>query len=69
VFGVLEIYIYIEISLTLGSALGLLTYSIERIGLSEKDRLLDRLLVIDPLGLIKETIFELPIDNSFYISC
>ena len=67
-FGPLKIHIYTEITLNLVLALGSLTYSIKRISLDERDRLPDRSLVINLLGLIKETLFKLPIDNSFYIS-
>ena len=68
VFGPLEIHIHMETSSTPGSAPGSITYSIERLGPGERDRLPDGSLVIDPLVLTKETPFELPMDNSFYIS-
>lgn len=68
-FGPLEIHIFTEKTSNPASALGSLTYSIERTGLDEKDRLPEGSLVIDPLGLTKEALFELPMDNSFYISC
>jgi hypothetical protein len=46
-----------------------LMYSIERIRTEETDILPDGSLVVDVLGLTKETQFELPIDNTIYMSC
>lgn len=66
-FGLLEIHIHTETSI-LASAPASLTYSIERITLDERDRLPDESLIIDPLGLTKEVLYELPMNNSFYIS-
>lgn len=67
-FGPLEIHIYTEKASNPETASASLTYSIERINVDERDRLPDGSLVIDPLGLTKEALFELPMNNSFYIS-
>ncbi|KAJ5988211.1 hypothetical protein N7481_003421 [Penicillium waksmanii] len=67
-FGLLEIHIHTETTSNPASAPASLTYSIERITLDGRDRLPDGSLVIDPLGLTKETLFELPMNNSLYIS-
>ncbi|KAJ5346852.1 uncharacterized protein N7506_000105 [Penicillium brevicompactum] len=69
VSGSLEVHIYMET--TPGSCLTphSIIYSIERIDNGGDERLPDGSLVIDPLGLTKETLYELPVDNAFYISC
>jgi hypothetical protein len=69
VSGSLEVHIYMEN--TPGSDLTphSIIYSIERIDNCGNERPPDGSLVIDPLGLTKETLYELPIDNAFYISC
>ncbi|KAJ5667168.1 hypothetical protein N7507_003032 [Penicillium longicatenatum] len=69
VSGRLEVHFNMETASASNRTTSTLMYSIERIRTEEKDILPDGSLVVDVMGLTKETQFELPIDNTIYMSC
>ncbi|CAG8944566.1 unnamed protein product [Penicillium salamii] len=69
VSGSLEVHIYMDTTPDSDLMPPSIIYSIERIDNGGNERPPDGSLVIDPLGLTKETLYELPVDNACYISC
>lgn len=69
VSGPLEVHIYMETTSDTDLTPRSIMCRIERIDPGENERPPSGSLVIDPLGLTKETLYELPMDNALYISC
>lgn len=68
VAGSLEVQIEMETESTSELAAIPLAYSIERIAKDNPNDVRGKSLVVDPLGLERETFYELPEDNSFCIA-